>query len=160
MKYTTLLFASILFLVSCNDSAPAEEPSTQNQVKEVETVQETETEIHQTNVVTPEFWDSFETDITIVFYYSKIESSPETVHTFKEKLVNGAVSNGYDFHEYHTDENMGMVQVDDNIFFNLTEYLWNNNEGFVLLKKGALVHVPATELNATTFEDKVVPFFQ
>lgn len=159
MKYTILLLLLAVIAVSCQEAETTEETPTETQIKEQETTPEVETEVHQTNVVTPEFWNSYETDVLIVFYYSKIESSPDAVHSFKEELLNGDEQYGYEFHEYHTDENMGMVQVDDNIFFNLTEYLWNNEEGFVLLKKGELLHIPSGELTADTYSDQVVPFF-
>jgi len=160
MKYTIILLFIAFIAASCQEAETTEDATVSTDVQETEKTQETETEVHQTNVVTPEFWESFDTDVTIVFYYSKIESSPDAVHAFKDELLNGAEANGYEFHEYHTDENMGMVQVDDNIFFNLTEYLWNNEEGFVLLKNGGILHIPSAELGATTFNDKVVPFFQ
>lgn len=162
MKYTVLLLIFAVVAVGCKDDTPTKEgenhPATQ--LPQEEDQQEPDTEIQQTNVVTPEFWENFKTDVQVVFYYSKIESSPASVISFKEQLLNGSEASSYDFHEYHTDENMGMVQVDENVFFNLTEYLWNNDEGFVLLKKGALKHIPASELSETTFEDQVVPFFE
>ena len=160
MKYIIPFLFIALLVASCQEAENTEEVQTDHEVHGIEPAQETVADVHQTNVVTPEFWSSFDTDVTIVFYYSKIESSPEEVHGFKQQLINGADAHGYDFHEYHTDENMGMVQVDDNIFFNLTEYLWANDEGFVLLKKGDLVHIPSTELSEGTFEEKVVLFFQ
>ncbi|MCB9189083.1 MAG: hypothetical protein H6599_07350 [Flavobacteriales bacterium] len=147
MRYTTLLFLSTLFFASCKESESTEETTAHNEVQEVETVQNVEMEIHQTNVVTPEFWENFDTDVRVVFFYSKKESSSELIQKLKKEIVGGEEALNYVFHEYHTDDNMGMVQVDDNIFFNLTEYLWNNEEGFVLLRKGAILHIPASELN-------------
>lgn len=162
MKYTILILVFAVLLVACKEEPTTEEAKNDVEVNESEVTdtQESETSVEPTNVVTPEFWENFNTDVQIVFYYSKVESSPANVTDFKEQLLNGSEANGYNFHEYHTDENMGMVQVDDNVFFNLTEYLWNNDEGFVLLKKGALQHIPASELSESTFEDQVVPFFQ
>lgn len=162
MKYAILILSLMFFVIGCKEEQAAGETQDPADTNETETpnTQEVDADIQQTNVVTPEFWENFDTDVQVVFYYSKIESSPEKVHAFKEKLLNGSEKYSYDFHEYHTDENMGMVQVDDNVFFNLTEYLWNNNEGFVLLKQGALLHIPASNLGETTFNDEVVPFFQ
>lgn len=159
MKKTILLLILGFFAMSCQEESSAEETNAPNEVNEKVPVVEPETEFQQTNVVTPEFWESFETDVRVVFFYSKKESSADLVHQVKEKVIEQEASLNYIFHEYHTDDNMGMVQVDDNVFFNLSEYLWNSDEGFVLLRKGAMLHVPASELPAEGLGSQVADFF-
>ncbi|CAG5085771.1 hypothetical protein [Parvicella tangerina] len=163
MKNVFIFSLFLLFLVSCQEEATTSEEKTQKEIPQNEVAQnseETPADFKQTNVVTPEFWDSYDTDVVMIFYYNKKESSGDKIHQVKEEVLNNEESLGYEFHEYYTDENMGMVQVDDNVFFNLTEYLWNNDEGFVLLKKGSLKHIPGAEVNETTFKDAVKPFFE
>jgi hypothetical protein len=149
-----------LLLASCQEEPTSMESSEQTEVQETETSNTTVEDVHQSNVVTPEFWSSFDTDVKMVFFYSKVEGASEQIQVIKQDLLLGETNGiGYEFHEYHTDENMGMVMVDDNIFFNLTEYLWNNEQGFVLLKKGGLLHIPANEVNEQTFVEIIEPFF-
>lgn len=164
MKYTILALFAVITITGCKgeSSSTQDDPATQQEVKSVEVANESEvtTEITQTNVVTPEFWENFDTDVRVVFFYSKKESSSQLIQNIKKEIIGGEGSLNYVFHEYHTDDNMGMVQVDDNIFFNLTEYLWNSDEGFVLLRKGALLHIPASELNGEEgIGSKVSDFF-
>lgn len=151
-----LIIIGTFIWTSCKDQTqPAEETPQEVQVNE----QQPEETSHQSNVVTPEFWDNFDTDVRVVFFYSKKESSPEYIHKIKEEIKAASGNLGYTFHEYHTDENMGMVQVDDDVFFNLTEYLWNSDEGFVLLRKGALLHIPASQLSEEGIGSAVADFF-
>lgn len=159
MKRTSLsvIIALTLLMTSCQETQEDVTPSeNQNTTSEAQMVEDKPV---QSNVVTPEFWENFDTDVRVVFFYSKKESSPEYIHKIKDEIIAGAEANGYVFHEYHTDENMGMVQVDDEVFFNLTEYLWNSDEGFVLLRQGALQHVPAAELSEEGIGSIVADFF-
>lgn len=161
MKHTIPFIFSVLFLIGCQEEATTEETTETVTVEETQDIPETIEEVHQSNVVTPEFWEDYETDVRVVFFYSKVENSPPEISSVKKDLLLGeANGEAYEFHEYHTDENMGMVQVDDNVFFNLTEYLWNNEQGFVLLKKGAILHIPAGEVDSDTGVGTIFSFFE
>lgn len=101
----------------------------------------------QHDIVTPEFWTSFDTDLKVVYYYSKIDSMQTNLPKVKEATKIFCNTNNIAYHEYYTNDNMGLVQLNDSLFFDLTEYLTANSEGFLFLKKGMIENHPGAEAN-------------
>jgi hypothetical protein len=153
-----VVFISVAMLVSCGGK-PAEiiaPPEPVNPPVIVEDIEVPE----QHNVVTPEFWESFETDMKVVYFYSKIDSLQIHLPLEKELAKSYCETNGIAYHEYYTNDNMGLVQLSDTLFFDLTDNLMKNKEGFLLLKKGKLKDLGFDGLNQTILQKELSTFFQ
>ena len=59
----------------------------------------------QTNVVTPEFWESFNTNLRVVYYYSKLDSLQIHLPLEKEFTKKYCEENNIAYHEYYTNDN-------------------------------------------------------
>lgn len=113
----------------------------------------------QHNVVTPEFWEAFETDLKVVYFYSKIDSLQIHLPLEKELAKSFCNENNVDYHEYYTNDNMGMVQLGDSLFFDLTENLIANKEGFLLLQKGQMKNLNYEGLTQLKLQQELSDFF-
>ncbi len=100
----------------------------------------------QNNVINISDWEIFETDIKMVFFYSKIDSLQQNQLEEKEICKTFCDANSIVYHEYYTNEDLGMVQLNDTMFFDLTECISSHEEGFLLLK-------PTVSVNITQKDD-------
>jgi len=83
-------------------------------------------------VVTPEYWESFETEISaIIFFYQG-----EILAPFEAKIVEGLKKeyNDLPFYELYTNDDYAQVFLNDTLAFDISEYLLDKRYGFVLLK--------------------------
>ena len=154
-----LLFATVLSVfASCKDNSTevTGPPAPVNPPVNVEDIEVP----FQSNVVTPEFWESFSTDMKVVYFYSKIDSLQIHLPLEKEMTKSFCESNGIAYHEYYTNDNMGMVQLSDTLFFNLTENLIGSKEGFLFLKPGSIQNHGFTTLNPDKMGELLQSFFK
>lgn len=115
---------------------------------------------HQQNVVTPEFWEQFETDLRVVYFYSKIDSLQIHLPLEKELAKSFCDENNIDYHEYYTNDNMGLVQLGDTLFFDLTDNIIANEEGFLLLQKGDLKDLDYSQIDQESLSEELTSFFK
>ncbi len=152
-----VVFTSVVFLSSCQDktaeiTGPPEPVNPPVIVEDIVVPK-------QNNVITPEFWESFETQKKVVYFYSKIDSLQIHLPLEKELAKSYCASNNISYHEYYTNDNMGLVQLDDSLFFDLTDNLTLNKEGFLLLKQGKLKDVSYEGLNQVLLQEQLSSFF-
>ncbi len=156
-KSIVFVFA-LVFLAACVEKSvevtgPPEPANPPVVVEDIEVPQ-------QTNVVTPEFWEAFDTDIQAVYFYSKIDSLQIHLPLEKELAKSFCEENGISYHEYYTNDNMGLVQLDDTLFFDLTDHLISNEEGFLFLKHGKMQDVADKSVNESFMDSSLTAFFK
>lgn len=148
----------LLVLTSC-ENKPAEitgPPEPVNPPVIVEDIQVPK----QQNVVTPEFWESFDTDLKVVYFYSKIDSLQIHLPLEKELAKSFCLEQNVDYHEYYTNDNMGLVQLGDSLFFDLTDNLMANQEGFLLLQNGQMKDLSYKGVTQEILLEKLTTFFK
>jgi hypothetical protein len=153
-----VVFSSIVILSACGDK-PAEITGPPEPVNPPVIVEDIEVP-KQHNVVTPEFWKSFETDMKVVYFYSKIDSLQIHLPLEKELAKSFCETNDVNYHEYYTNDNMGLVQLGDTMFFDLTNNIIANQEGFLLLKNGQMKDLSYDGLGQIELQEQLNTFFK
>lgn len=153
-----VVFMTIAMLSSCGDKSvevtgPPELVNPPVIVEDIEVPK-------QNNVVTPEFWEAFETDLKVVYFYSKIDSLQIHLPLEKELAKSFCNENNIDYHEYYTNDNMGLVQLGDSLFFDLTDNLMANKEGFLLLQKGEINDLNYEGITQLSLQEALTTFFK
>jgi hypothetical protein len=153
-----VIFIAVGLLSSCENKA-AEITGPPEPVNPPVVVEDIEVP-HQQNVVTPEFWGEFETDLRVVYFYSKIDSLQIHLPLEKELAKSFCDENSIDYHEYYTNDNMGLVQLGDTLFFDLTDNIIANEEGFLLLQKGDMKDLDYSQIDQESLSEELTSFFK
>ena len=157
-KKVFLAVAVLAVFYSCKDSSP-EITGPPEPVHPPVNVEDIEVPF-QSNVVTPEFWESFSTDLKVVYFYSKIDSLQIHLPLEKELTKSFCETNGIAYHEYYTNDDMGMVQLSDSLFFDLTDHLIASKEGFLFLKPGSIQNHGFEKLSSDKMSELLNAFFE
>jgi len=90
------------------------------------------------NVVTPEHWENFDTDIEMAILFYKGDSLVD----FERRVVDGLKEefSSLEFHEFYSDDNIAQVFINDTLAFDISNFMMEKSYGFVLLKPSVSPH--------------------
>ena len=131
-KYLFGLF--LLLMVSCS----TEKTETRNElpVDEITSYEMIEDEVilidKPWNVVTPEHWENFDTDIEMAILFYKGDSLLDS-----ERIIVDGLKKEFstlEFHEFYSDDKIAQVFINDTLAFDISNFIMEKSFGFVLLK--------------------------
>ena len=161
------LFALILSLYSCSGNETQGDAKEKVVEEEIIVVKDSIEEVAETdllsavekpkNVVTQEFWDQFDTDINGIVYFSKKDSTFEnhgfTLSSIQEK------ADGVTLYKFYTNDNYAQLYLNDSLAFDMTPFLLEYEEGFVLLKPHFIPTFVSSDEDEKRLIDEIVTFF-
>jgi len=163
MKKLIIAFSALAF-VSCGSSETEEK---KEEVIEEEVVivtdnneNEVETTIIKTpsSVVTQEHWEQFQTDIKGVIYFTKTDSTfsenENLVASIKDKLK--GVAN----YKMYTNDNYAQLFLNDTLAFDISPFLLEHENGFVLLKPQSIPTYQSVDEDEKVVIENVISFFK
>jgi len=146
-----------LFIASCGAESKTVEDIIVLPDNEIVLEQEVEQIEQPSNVVTPEHWENFDTDIelTIMFYKG------DSLMDFERNIVDGLKEefSTLDFHEFYTDDNIAQVFINDTLAFDISNFIMEKSYGFVLLKPGIAPHYEFLDDSLMTLKDNFHEFY-
>ena len=129
-------FFIVLGLISCGNEVKDAPKNNMEVISVSDTVQIEETALtaidKPNNVVSPEFWENFDTNIEMAILFYKDDSLTQTERTTFSDLREEFPS--LEFHEFYTDDKIAQVFINDTLAFDITSFLIQNESGLVLIK--------------------------
>ncbi len=155
MKYSYLLIL-IVGLWSCQD-APEPKVEIIEPINEPVIVSEINVP-KPTNLYTPELWKAANIDQNTVYFFSRDEELSEDQEANIKIVREFAEANDINYHGYYTNDDLGLVALNDSLFFNLSLYLKTDPNGLVCLKKNEVKYIPL-QIKKGIVDERLKVFF-
>lgn len=166
MKKLIIAFCA-LALVSCGSTESEDKNDKKEEILEEEVVivtENNENEIDTTTIKTPssvvtqEHWEHFQTDIKGVIYFTKTDSTfsenQNLVATIKDKLK------GIANYKMYTNDNYAQIFLNDTLAFDISPFLLEHKNGFVLLKPQSIPTYQSVDEDEKVVIENVISFFK
>ncbi len=126
----------ILFLIGCAPASEDKEADVDQQVQIVEVEEELTPIEKPLNIVTPEFWSSFDSDIQAVVFFASEDSLPMVEEELVFSIEENVTLPGVEYHQIYSSDSASVVFLNDTLMFDYTEYKNQYAKGYFLLKQG------------------------
>ena len=155
MKNIYLLLLSVL-LWSCQGN-------TEPEIEYIEPINEpvivSEIDVPKpTNLYTPELWERANIDQNTLYFFSRDEELTQDQEANIKIVREFAEANGINYHGYYTNDDLGLVALNDSLFFNLSIYLKTDPNGLVCLKKNEVKYIPL-QIKKGIVDERLKVFF-
>lgn len=111
-------------------------------------------------VVTPEFWENFATDISMVVFFTGKEDLSDHQDEILSSVEEQVSFIGVGYHQVFSSDSSSFVFLNDSLMFDFTEYKHQFSEGYFLLKPREMPDVFGFVDDMKTIEERIKTYYQ